>query len=452
MKIYFLLVIFLFSKYLSYTQTINVKVHNSKDYMALLFLLEGEKVSLIDSITSIDKVEFQFTSRTIHSGFYRLTLSNNRLLGFIFDNEDVEIETYANNILDSLKILKSESNKIYYEFVKINKEYKTKTELLQLILARYPKEDDYYQTTKEKLIQIQEDYLNFINITSQLNPESYIARYVRSAQFPVVDTDVPFEKQLIFLKSHALDNVNFYDADLIYSDAFTNKTIEYLTYYRNPQLPLELLEKEFMAAVDSMGNKAKVNGIVYQHIVEYLLDGFKKFGFDNVLNYIVENYVIKDDLCLDQTLTKALDKRIEQSKKFKAGAKVPNIAIPDLTSTSTELKKINAEKVLIIFYASWCPHCQTLLPQIHELYKNQKDKKFEVLAISIDTSKTDWLNFIKNKNLNHWINASDLKGWEGKTAVDYFIYATPTMFLVDENKKLIEMPKNVEELKNISFH
>ena len=95
-----------------------------------------------------------------------------------------------------------------------------------------------------------------------------------------------------------MDNVNFYDTDLIYSDAFTNKTIEYLTYYRNPQLPLELLEKEFMAAVDTILNKVKVNSVVYQHMVEYLLDGFKKFGFDNVLNYIVENYVVKDDLCL----------------------------------------------------------------------------------------------------------------------------------------------------------
>ena len=55
----------------------------------------------------------------------------------------------------------------------------------------------------------------------------------------------PFEEQITYLKSHALDNVNFYDDGLIYSDAFTNKTIEYLTYYRNPQLPLELLEKEF---------------------------------------------------------------------------------------------------------------------------------------------------------------------------------------------------------------
>ena len=236
---------------------------------------------------------------------------------------------------------------------------------------------------------------------------------------------------------------------MIHSDAFTNKTIEYLTYYRNPQLPLELLEKEFMSAVDSILNKAKVNNIVYQHVVEYLLDGFKKFGFDNVLNYIVENYVIKDDLCLDQKLTAALDKRIEQSKKFKVGVTVPNIMIPDLSGSTIELNKIKAEKLLIIFYASWCPHCETLLPQVYELYKNQKEKKLEVLAISIDTSKSDWLNFIKNNNLNNWINTCDLKGWECKAAIDYFIYATPTMFLVDKKKKLIGMPKTVEELKKI---
>jgi len=212
---------------------------------------------------------------------------------------------------------------------------------------------------------------------------------------------------------------------------------------------LELLEKEFMSAVDSILNKAKVNNIVYQHIVEYLLDGFKKFGFDNVLNYIVENYVIKDDLCLDQKLTTAMDKRIEQSKMFKVGTTVPNIVMSDLSDSAIELNKIQSEKTLIVFYASWCPHCQTLLPQINELYKNQKEKKFEVLAISIDSLKADWSNFVKTNNLNDWINASDLKGWEGKAALDYFIYATPTMFLVDKDKKLIGMPKTVEELKGL---
>lgn len=52
-------------------------------------------------------------------------------------------------------------------------------------------------------------------------------------------------------------------------------------------------------------------------------------------------------------------------------------------------------------------------------------------------------------DLNNWVNASDLKGWEGKAAVDYFIYATPTMFLVDKDMKLIGMPKTVEELEDI---
>jgi peroxiredoxin len=207
-----------------------------------------------------------------------------------------------------------------------------------------------------------------------------------------------------------------------------------------------LLEKEFEAAIDTILYKAKVNEIVYKHIVEYLLDGFKKFGFDNVLNYIVENYVIKDDLCLDEKLTTALDRRIQQAKEFKVGSTVPNIIIPDSTGSLIELNKINAEKTLIIFYASWCPHCQTLLPQIYEIYKGQKEKKFEVLAVSIDTLRTDWLKFVKANKLN-WLNVSDLKGWAGQAVQDYYIYASPTMFLVDNELKLIAVPKTIDELK-----
>ena len=449
MKIFFLIVVSIFSIDAAFPQNVTIKIRNLDDVKTVLFTLQGEKLLTVDSIISEKKGEFHFSFKDKHSGFYRLQISKNKSLDFLYDNEEIEIETDVSNILDSLKVLKSESNKVYYEFVRLNKAYKTKAELLQLILARYPKDDDYYRTTMEKLVQIQEGYLYFVNVTSQANPKSFVARYVRSAQLPVIDTELLFDKQLTFLKSHSLDNVNFYDSDLIYSDAFTSKSIEYLTYYRNPQLPLELLEKEFMLAVDSILNKAKVNSVVYQHIVEYLLDGFKKFGFDNALNYIVENYVIKDDLCLDQKLTSALDKRIQQTKIFKVGTVLPNIVMPNLSGSTIELIKIKSENILIIFYASWCPHCQTLLHQIYEYYKNQKENMFEVLAISIDSLKADWSNFVKTNNLNDWINASDLKGWDGKATTDYFIYATPTMFLVDKEKKLIGMPKTFEELKKI---
>jgi len=447
LKIFTVISFFLLGSVVGLPQKININVDNLSSETAILYSLSGETQTYVDSQSTISKGLFQFNLNQQHSGFYRLSFDNTKRVDFIYDNEEIEIETDANHIFDSLKVYKSESNTIYYEFVKLNKDYKTKAELLQLILANYPQTDNYYQSTKEKLIQIQKAYLYFVNITAQTNPNSFVARYVKSTQLPVFEDEIPFEEQLLYLKTHALDNVNFYDDGLIYSDALTNKTIEYLTYYRNPQLPLELLEKEFMAAVDSILNKAKVNEIVYTHIVEYLLDGFKKFGFDNVINYIVENYVIKDDLCLDQKLTSALDRRIQQSKNFKVGNSVPNIILPDSSGSEIELNKIQSNQILIIFYASWCPHCQTLLPQIYDLYKNRKEKKLEVLAISIDTSRTDWLNFIRNNNLD-WLNASDFKGWNGSAASDYYLYATPTLFLIDQNKKLILNSPSIEELKN----
>jgi peroxiredoxin len=446
MKNYYIIIIFIFCYNISYPQLVKIKVENLNDKKATLSFLSGEKISFIDTITSMNESEFHFSLDNNHSGIYRLSFNNNKWMDFIYDNEDIELETDANNILDSLKIIKSETNKFYYEFVKLNKDYKTKTELLQLILARYPKEDSYHQLTKEKLTQVQEEYLYLVNVTSQANPNSFIARFVRSAQLPVVEIDIPFDEQLTYLKTHALDNVNFYDDGLIYSDAFSSKTIEYLTYYRNPQLPLGLLEKEFTIAVDTLLTKAKVNLIVYQHIVEYLIDGFKKFGFDNVIDYIVDNYVIKDDLCLDEKLGNTIERRIQQARNFKIGNVVPNLTIQDSSGSLIELNKINAEKTLIIFYASWCPHCQTLLPQVYELYKNQKEKKFEVMAVSIDTSRVDWLQFVRTNNLD-WINISDLEGWDGKATSDYFIYATPAMFLIDSERKIVRMPRTIEEIK-----
>jgi thiol-disulfide isomerase/thioredoxin len=314
------------------------------------------------------------------------------------------------------------------------------------MLARYPEEDDYFQSTKQKLIQIQEDYLNFVKIGLQQNPGSFIARYVSSSQLPAVPPEIPFGKQLAYLKTHALDNVNFYDDGLIYSDAFTNKTIEYLTYYRNPQLPIELLEKEFISAVDSILNKAKVNEIVYEHIVGYLLDGFKTFGFDNVIDYIVENYVVKDDICLDTKLADTMERRIRQAKNFKPGGIVPDIIISDSTGTKFSLKDLHSERTLLLFYASWCTHCQNLLPKIYDLYIRQEEKYTEVVAVALDTSNTELESFLGIYKLD-WVNIADLEGWNGNVAKDYFIYATPTMFLINKDRKLIDKPSSIDDLK-----
>ena len=152
-------------------------------------------------------------------------------------------------------------------------------------------------------------------------------------------------------------------------------------------------------------------------------------------------------MCLDAILESSISRRIDQARNFQIGNSVPNIIINDLSGNQIELNKINSEQILILFYASWCPHCQTIVPQVFDLYKKQREKKFEVLAISIDTSRVDWLEYIRDNNLN-WFNVADDNGWEGKAATDYYIYATPSMFLVDKQLQLITKPSSIEELYN----
>jgi peroxiredoxin len=426
-----------------FAQTVKITVSNAPSKAVLLYL-EGEKAHNIDSVISRNNV-FTFSLKDKHNGFYRLQFNKRSWVDFVNDGEDVEMKTNLRNIVDSLKIIKSESNKLYYRFVKLNKTYKTKTQLLSLVLRNYPKDDDYYETTKEKLEEVEYNYLMFTRVESQRNPQSFISRYIRSAQLPQLDGTLSYAEQVEYLKLHSLDNVDFHDGGLTYSDLFTNKSIEYLSYYRNNQMPKALLEKEFTKAVDTLLNKAKVNDLVYQQITEYLIDGFTKFGFDSIINYIVDNYVIKDDICLNEKVESSIQKRIDQAKYLRIGTTAPNIILPDMNGKKVDLSKIKSDKILIIFYSSRCPHCREIVPKIYNLYRSKNNKEFEVVAVSLDQKRADCVKFIKRNNLK-WVNVSELKGWNGKTALDYYVYATPTMFLIDSNKKIIAKPITFEGL------
>ena len=447
MKYFFIYILVIFNFRGISAQTIKIKVNNFNQGKAQLSYLRGENVNFIDSLFSTkNEFHYSFEKNASHPGLYRLYISNNRWIDFIIDNEDVILTTDANNIIDSMNVISSESNKIYYEYINLNKQYKIQTGHLLAILDKYSKDDKHSISVRNKINQLQEQYFKFVNITSQKNIASFTARYIRSVQLPPVDVNLSIEDQVAYQKSHFLDNTDFDDDDLLYSDAFTIKTLKYITLFRNRQMSKELLTKEFSSAVDTLLNKAKVNQLVYQDITECLIDKFKELGFSEVIDYIIDHYVIKDDLCLDEKLPSSIQQRIDQSKSFLVGVKVPHLIMPDSTGKEIDLKDINSKNTLILFYASWCPHCQKLLPDINDLYINQKEMKLKIFAVSLDTNKSDWLNYIRKNNYN-WINVSDLKGGHGKTVRDYKIYATPSMFLVNNKKELITIPANIDDLK-----
>jgi peroxiredoxin len=316
-----------------------------------------------------------------------------------------------------------------------------------MFLNRSREAETFAQFAQGKGLHVLEEYAEFVKSVVQKNPNTFIVQYVTSAQLPPLLPDALPEQQLEFLRRHALDKVNFNAAWLINSDVFTVKALEYFAYFRDPKLSNEALEKAFMLAVDSLLNKARINEIVYQSVVDYLINGYKDFGFDKkIIDYLVENYVIKDDLCLDGITEALIKKRIDQAKILKIGAVAPNIILPDSVGREVDLSRIDSERLLLVFYASWCPHCKKLLPKINALYMQQKHKTVEVLGVSLDTGREDWLSFTRNNSIG-FINVCDLKGGNSKAALDYLLYATPGMFFLDRDKRIISKPVNIEEVQ-----
>ena len=82
---------------------------------------------------------------------------------------------------------------------------------------------------------------------------------------------------------------------------------------------------------------------------------------------------------------------------------------------------------------------------MNELHSTHTAENLAILAVSLDQKREEWLDFISRYSPS-LINASDGMGWDGKAASDYYIYATPTMFLVDKSLKLIGKPMTLADL------
>ena len=131
------------------------------------------------------------------------------------------------------------------------------------------------------------------------------------------------------------------------------------------------------------------------------------------------------------------------------GAVVNDFIALDVNDNKVTLSNIykNNKYVLIDFWSSNCVPCRKENPNLVSLYKQYKNQGFDIVGVSVDSNKQNWINAIKTDKLS-WTNVSDLKGWESNIAKLYNVTATPTNFLIDNKGNIIEMNLRAEDLQN----
>jgi len=361
---------------------------------------------------------------------------------FIFNAENVKLEADIDSLIESMKIINSTENEIFYIFLKNLKQYNRKFSLLKSLLDEYSTGDSFYTTLSEEFIDIQ--YTNsqkLIDLIERL-PGSVASAVIKMNLLPLIHPSIRGSALFQFYKDHYFDLVSFTDERLINSRVYDTKIIEYLGFFKNPELNTQEQEQAYIPGVDNIMDKASFNPVIYDYVLNFLIDGFDKLKSELVLVHIADNYI--EGGC-ETNNKKLLEKRLEGYKKMAIGEKVPDIIMLDENGKQVRLYELKNDYILVLFWASWCPHCTNMMPRLKKWYET-RSINLQVFAVSIDSSRFAWEEHLMLNNFP-WINTCTFAGWNDKAARDYNLYATPTMFLLDRSRKIIAKPMTFREFR-----
>jgi peroxiredoxin len=135
----------------------------------------------------------------------------------------------------------------------------------------------------------------------------------------------------------------------------------------------------------------------------------------------------------------------------KVGQIAPNFTLPDKSGNNISLDDYSNQYVVIDFWASWCHFCRDENPQLVSLYSKYKNKGVEIIGVSVDTNKNDWLNAVADDNIEY-VQISDLLGFESPVANTYGVINIPRMVLVHTSGTILLITGRASDIESYLEH
>lgn len=423
---------------------ISIKFEKPDQKVYYLQQIKGDRIINLDT-ASISASILNFNWKTNYQqGMYRLFDGSQGLI-FWAGGEEIQLEISEPFVQDSLYIINSKENQIWKDYSILKNTNYQNLDLLNPIINWYDKESDFYQLALSEFTRQQNAIPIFVQSVKKKYPDTWILPYLEADIKPILPMGLSYEEQKKYLQEHWFDGVNWYDYSLINSDILTNKITEYLGLYTNRDFTKPQLELAFKVAVDQIIPKTKGNPDMYAFVMDYLVRGFEKYNFEEVILHIAINYPPPAEQCENEERKSEALVRLEKYESMQIGQVAPNILLPNIQGELINIAECQKENILIVFWASWCPHCTLLIPQIQNWYSTEIQEYWQVYCISLDTDQTDLQAYLREANIQLETLCSH-QGWDTPAAINYNIYATPTMIVLDKERKIWAKPQSINEL------
>ena len=129
------------------------------------------------------------------------------------------------------------------------------------------------------------------------------------------------------------------------------------------------------------------------------------------------------------------------------GKKAPNFQLQTLDGKQVNLSDFAGTKVILNFWATWCPPCKAEMPHMEGFYVEHKNDGVVILAVNLTTSEKS-IGAVEEFQKDYRITFPVLLDTNGEISDTYQAITIPTSYLIDSKgiirKKIIgPMDKNM---------
>jgi thiol-disulfide isomerase/thioredoxin len=410
---------------------------------------EGFGIYTIDSIKVSEKGDFKLNYSDKDEGIGYLAAADNKAYFLILENEDTQLEGELLSAPESISTLSGKENQLFVQYAiehpKREQALSAWVYLQKLYQADmlFTKQKYPQQAIETEMLRIKQEDRGYLK---SLDPKSYVYWFLPIRKLvSSVSTVAQYRTQEIPATLAAFRNLDYTNEKLYKSGLLKDAIENHFWLLENMGQPLDNVYKESFISIDFLLKNLSTDEKKFNIITKYLFDLLERQSLLKASEYLALKVLTQNSCNVNENLAKQL----ESYRAMKKGNTAPDILFSGdvlknglAIKTPKKLSDIQSAYKVVIFGASWCPKCAEELRQLLPLYDKWKLKGLEVVFVSLDTDKSIFEGFT---NIFPFMSMCDYKKWDSNAAKDYYVFASPTMFLLDKNQKIILRPNSVKQ-------
>ncbi|MFN2395816.1 MAG: thioredoxin-like domain-containing protein [Bacteroidales bacterium] len=413
---------------------------------------EGFNIYAIDSAIVNEKGIFQLAFNDADFGMGYLSAEDNEpFILILAAGENVKLKGEVLAYPETVEIISGKQNLLFGQYAA---EHPRREQALSAwdYLERIYLQDSLFAihknpktAIKQEKQRIKEEDKAFLE---SLDPDSYISWYLPLRKLvssvPVIAQYRTEEIPAAIASFRSMD----YTDPRLYKSGLLRETIEnHFWLIENSGRSLDSVFIEMNISIDHMIENLVSDEKKLNEITDYLFRLLEQRSLFESSEYLALKVLNELNCTIDYDLAAQL----ESYRAMKTGNTAPDFDFGedylapgyDPANIPQKLSDLNSAYTLVVFGASWCPQCPEELLQIAGLYEKWKKYKVEVVYVSLDEDKETFKSFA---GVFPFISICDYQKWESPVVNAWHVFATPTMYLLDDTREILLRPNSVKQM------